>query len=88
MADTVKTLTEARRDLAKLVDRVRRGRARIVLTRNRKRAAALVSPDDLELLEAIEDAIDIQEAQRILRRIKATGEKLIPLSQVKKDLRL
>lgn len=87
-SDNTRSVTEARREFANLVNRVTYGGERVVLTKNNKPAAAIVSAEDLDLLEAIEDAIDVQEAQKALRRMKANGERPIPLSQLKKELGL
>ena len=86
--DNIRSVSEARRDFAQLVNRVTYGGERVVLTKNNKRAAAIVSAEDLDLLEILEDAIDVHEARKILQRMKAKGEKPIPWSQVKKELGL
>lgn len=59
-----------------------------MLKKTNRRRAGKKSPRKLDPQEALEDAIDVQEARKILERIKATGEKPIPLSQVKKELGL
>jgi prevent-host-death family protein len=46
-------VTEARKDLAELVNRVAYGGERIPLSRHGKVVAAIVSADDLDLLERI-----------------------------------
>lgn len=84
--DNTKSASEARRDFAGLVNRVTYGGERVVLTKNNKRAAAIVSAEDLDLLESLEDAIDVREARKILQRMRTTGEKPIPWSQMKKEL--
>ncbi len=87
-SDNIKSVSEARRDFADLVNRVSHGGQRIVLTKNSRRAAAIVSAEDLDLLESLEDAIDVREARKALRRMKERGEKPIPWDQVKKELGL
>ncbi len=74
---------EIREQLSELVSRVHYGRDRVVVTRRGKRLIALVPIDDLELIEAIEDRIDVQAAKRAL---KEKGS--IPWTKVKKQLRL
>jgi prevent-host-death family protein len=54
------SVTEARDDLAELVNRAAYGRERVRLTRRGKPIAALVSAEDLELLELLEDAADLR----------------------------
>jgi len=53
-------VSEAREQLADLVNRVAYGRERITLGRRGKKIAAIVSAEDLELLEALEDAADLR----------------------------
>ena len=48
-------VTEARDELGDTVDRVARNGQRATLTRRGKAVAAIVSTDDLELLEALEE---------------------------------
>jgi len=76
--------TRARRELAELVNRVAYSGERIVLERRGKNVMALVSVEDLELLERIEDEIDLREARRRL----ADGEDLVPWEDVKAKLGL
>jgi hypothetical protein len=47
-----------------------------------KGVAAIVSIDDLELLEAIEDREDVRAAKRTLAEMKRKGDKPIPLSEI------
>ena len=58
--------TKARREFADLVNRVAYSGERIVLERRGKDVMALVSVEDLELLERIEDKIDLREARKRL----------------------
>ena len=53
-------VSEAREQLADLVNRVAYRRERITLGRRGKKIAAIVSAEDLELLEALEDAADLR----------------------------
>lgn len=57
MADTVLPLTEIKKRLSEIVDRVEEHQERVVLTRNGKPAAVILSPDDLESLEETLDII-------------------------------
>jgi len=61
---------------------------RITLERRGKPAAAIVSLEDLALLEAIEGGEDIKGAKRAVAEMKRKGEKPIPLAKVKKSLGL
>ena len=60
--DTVSSSVSARElraDLSSVVGRVAFGHERIGLTRNGKLTAVVISVDDLELLEQLEDAQDL-----------------------------
>ncbi|MCJ7504684.1 MAG: type II toxin-antitoxin system Phd/YefM family antitoxin [Acidobacteriia bacterium] len=50
--------------------------------------AALIPMEDLALLEELEDRLDVEQADAILARAKAKGEKPIPWEKAKKKLRL
>ena len=59
-------ISEARESFSTTVNRVAFGGERVVLTRHGRRVAAVVPIDDLELLEAIEDARDLDEVRAAL----------------------
>ena len=59
--------TKLRTTISDLLDRVVHHGERVAVERYGKPVAALVSPADLELLEAIEDQMDIEAARRALR---------------------
>ena len=65
MATTIST-AEARKNFADIVNKVAYGKEPVVLTRRGQKIAALVSIDELELLQQIEDYIDIEEAKKAL----------------------
>ena len=59
--------TKLRTTISDLLDRVAHHGERIAVERYGKPVAALVSPEDLDLLEAIEDRMDIEAAREALR---------------------
>ena len=63
---TTITTAEARKNFADIVNKVAYGKEPIVLTRRGEKVAALVSIDELELLQQIEDHIDIEDAKKAL----------------------
>ena len=65
MTTTIST-AEARKNFADIVNKVAYGKEPIVLTRRGQQVAALVSMDELELLQQIEDYIDIEDAKKAL----------------------
>ncbi len=79
-------ISDARKDLAEIINRVAYGDERIILERRGKGLAAVIPINDLELLEAIEDRIDLDEAKKALADPK--NKRPIPWEKVKKDLGL
>ncbi len=65
MTTTIST-ADARKNFADIVNKVAYGKEPIVLTRRGQEIAALVSIDELELLQQIEDHIDIEDAKKAL----------------------
>lgn len=65
MTTTIST-AEARKNFADVVNKVAYGKEPIVLTRRGQEVAALVSIDELELLQQIEDRMDIEDAKKAL----------------------
>jgi PHD/YefM family antitoxin component YafN of YafNO toxin-antitoxin module len=58
---------------------------RIRIRRRDGEAVVLISEDDLKLLEAYEDFLDAQAAERALAEMEARGEKPIPWEIAKKE---
>jgi prevent-host-death family protein len=79
---TTLTISNARQELADLVNKVAYGGQRICLKRRNKPIAALVSVEDLKLIEYLEDRMDIAAARKAL----AKEGKTITLKQFKKRL--
>lgn len=80
------TTARARTELAEIINRTTYARERVVLTRRGKRVAAVVSIEDLELLEAIEDRMDIDAARKALAEAGKKGT--VTWSQLKSELGL
>lgn len=74
-------MSEIRLKLSELANRVIYGGERVVVEKNNKPAFAMVSMEDMELLERLEDEIDIKAAEEAL----AEGD-FIPLDEVVKEL--
>jgi len=62
--------TELRGSLSEVTGKVQYGHERITILNHGKPACVIVSLEDLELLEAIEEIIDIEEANKALKRNK------------------
>ena len=69
---TVSTST-ARRELADILNRASYAQERTVITRKGKPVAAVVSLEDLEAMEALEDQMDLQAAHESLKDAKEGG---------------
>ena len=65
MTTTIST-ADARKTFADIVNKVAYGIESVVLTRRGKEVAALISIEELELLQQIEDYIDIEDAKKAL----------------------
>jgi antitoxin Phd len=60
------TTAEARKNFADIVNTVAYGKEPVVLTRRGQEIAALISIEELQLLQKIEDYIDIEDAKKAL----------------------
>jgi len=78
-------VSEARENLSEVVDRARYTHERVVLTKRGREVGAIISIDDLKLLEMLEDQLDIQEARQALE--DAQGKR-ISYDELRKKLGL
>ncbi|MDP3090685.1 MAG: type II toxin-antitoxin system prevent-host-death family antitoxin [Nitrospira sp.] len=78
--------SKAREGFADTINRVAFGKERVVLRRRGKEVAAVVSMEDLRLLEDLEDRIDLIDARAALAETKKKGAK--SLEAVIKELGL
>jgi antitoxin Phd len=76
------TASELREDLANVINKVAYTGEKIVVQRNGKDMAALVSIEDLELLQELEDQYDLET----IRRAKEEPGENVPWEGVKKKL--
>jgi len=60
------TTADARKNFADIVNTVAYGKEPVVLTRRGQEIAALISIEELQLLQKIEDFIDIEDARKAL----------------------
>ncbi len=77
------TTSKARQEFARVLRKIKNGK-RFLLERHNKGVAAIVSVEDLALLEAIENRHDLEEARRALAEVAEKGA--IPWEQVKAEL--
>jgi prevent-host-death family protein len=78
--------TQARNNFNELVNRVRYGKERVIITHHNQEAVALISREDLELLEKLEDALLGEQALQILEQAEAEGDKGQSLADLKREL--
>jgi prevent-host-death family protein len=78
---TTISMSEIRLKLSELANRVIYGGERVVGEKNNKPAFAMVSMEDMELLERLEEEIDIKAAEEALKE----GD-FIPLDDLVKEL--
>lgn len=83
---TTLSTVKARENFSDLVNRSAYGKERVVLTRRGKGIAAVVPIEDLNLLEAIEDHLDLEDIEKALA--DPENKRAIPWDKVKKDLGL
>ncbi len=76
------SIAKVRNNLADALNRAAYGGERVILERRGKPVAALVSMDDLELLEQLENEADL----KAVRKARKQGGKPIPLAKVKSRL--
>lgn len=75
---------ELKQRLAEVVNTVAYAKKRITLTRRGKKVVAIVPVEDLDLLEALEDRIDLEEALKALQESAEEGS--TALSDFEKEL--
>ena len=71
------SMTKARQDFTAIANRVMFGDERICIQKNNKPAFGLVPAEDLEILEALEDKIDVQAAKSALKKGKFIDLKVL-----------
>ena len=79
-------ISEAREELATIVNKVAFGVERVRLTRHGKAVAAVVPIEDVELIEDLEDAIDVELALEALAEMAT--EPPVPWEEVKREFGL
>jgi prevent-host-death family protein len=83
------SISDARSQLAAIVDRARAEHQPVYVARRGRRVAAVIDADDLDrILELAEDMADIRAAEQARAEMTATSAAPIPWDQVKADLGL
>ena len=74
----------ARAQFSEIINRAAFGKERVTLTRRGKEIVAVVPIENVKLLEALEDKIDLDEARAALAETKKKGS--VSWDKIKKDL--
>jgi len=67
------SVAELREQLAETLNEVRYTKARRLVTKHGRKVAAVVSVEDLRLLETLEDIVDVRKARERLATLDAEG---------------
>jgi len=81
------SLTELRESLPDTIGRVAHGKERLLIKRHDRPVAAVVSMDDVRLLEMLDDMLDLEAAAEALQEIAGGGE-LKSAAEFRKELGL
>jgi len=84
MSDDEIPASEARKNFSAILNRVSVRGDRVVMERHGKSVAAMISMEDLALLEALEDRYDVDEARAVLAE---SGER-VTWAELKHQLKL
>jgi prevent-host-death family protein len=88
-AAEILNVTDARNQLAAIIDRARSEHEPVYLTRRGHRVAAVIDADDLDrILELAQDMADLRAAERARAEMRESGETPVPWDEVKADLGL
>ena len=74
----------ARAQFSEIINRAAFGKERVTLTRRGKEIVAVVPIEDVRLLEALEDKIDLEEARAALAEVKKKST--VSWEKIKKEL--
>ena len=83
---TTMSSSQAREHFPEMISETAFAKKRFVVTRRGKRLAAIIPIEDLEMIEALEDKIDLEDARKALLDVKKKGA--IPWKKVKAELGL
>ncbi len=85
---TTKTVTadEARKNLSELLSTATYANGRIEIQRRGKTAGFIIGPDDMALLEMLEDRYDAEEARAAMAEIERGEDEVILWEEAKKKL--
>ncbi len=89
MTSTTLSVSDARDQLATIINRAQSEHEPVFLSRHGRRVVAVIDADDLErLIELAEDMADIRAAEEAREEMRRTRAEPTPWEQVKADLGL
>jgi prevent-host-death family protein len=84
-----RSVSDARKDLAAVIDTARSTHEPVWISRHGHRIAAIVSADELERIQGLaEDMQDILDAEEARAEMRSAAGEPVPWEQVKADLGL
>lgn len=84
MTTTSINTADAKEEFTELVNRVAHQKERIILTRRDKEIAAIISIEDLKILEESQNKTDLEEATEALKEARAQGT--LTLEELKTEM--
>ncbi len=78
--------SDLRKDAAEVFNKVAYGGQRVILHRRGKDLAALVSLEDLERLEQLEDELDLKAVREAKREVARSNEPPVRIEDVAREL--
>lgn len=86
MKTKIVTADEARKNLSELLNTAAYAGDRIEIRRRDKVAGYLIGPEDMKLLEALEDRLDAEDAAAALAELERGEDEIVPWKEAKKEL--
>jgi len=80
------SISEMRKDIGNLVAEVAYGHKRLVVCKGKRECAALISMDDLRLLEEVERQADLEAYRKAKRRHARDGKRTVGLDEALEKL--
>ncbi|MBI3127928.1 MAG: type II toxin-antitoxin system Phd/YefM family antitoxin [Candidatus Tectomicrobia bacterium] len=87
MKTRIVTADEARKNFSELLNTATYSGDRVEIRRREKVAGYLIGPEDMRLLEALEDRLDAEDAAAALSELERGEDETIPWKKAKKELR-
>lgn len=70
---TIMSSSDAREHFPEIISEAAFGNKRFVVTRRGKRLAAIIPIEDFDMIEALEDKLDLEDARKAIKDVKKTG---------------